>query len=205
MGCGNRPPRISFLVLLYNSSRPRHGELTRGSARRARIIRPIPRRPFNVNFTSATPPDEDSAPATPHKFITANDLHFLDPRQQNQQGYDDSHSLSRAASLLNLTSSTLFGIYAPTVSPRDRFGDDRDDTPTPWGTGAMTPVKQPTLDEDTFELMRERSGRSRGGGPRSGRHTPGLSCQGTQKPRREHPWACAPRCCSPSAWATESL
>ncbi len=125
------------------------------------IIRPIPRRPFDLRFTSPTPPEEDSAPVTPHKSINANDLRFLDTRQQlgSPQSHDDSNTLSRAASLLNLTSSTLFGIYAPTVSPNDRFGDDRDDTPTPWGTGAMTPAKGASgLDEDTLELMRERSG-----------------------------------------------
>src|SRR4051795_7689994 len=83
-----------------------------------RILRPVPRRPFNLNFTSATPPDEDSAPTTPQ--ISANDLRFLDPRYQQQQlkqqrNGEDADSLSRVTSFMNLTSSTLFGIYAPTT------------------------------------------------------------------------------------------
>ncbi len=125
-----------------------------------RIVRPIPRRPFDLSLAaSATLPEEKSTPATPN--INANDLRFLDPRYQaqNQQAFDDNdgHSLSRAASYLNLTSSTLFGIYAPTWLAQDRY-DDRDEPATPWGTGAMTPAKRPSVDEHTYELMRKRSG-----------------------------------------------
>lgn len=58
---------------------------------------------------------------------------------------------------MNLTSSTLFGIYSPTTatggSRRER--DELQDTP--WGTGAQTPVRRPTLDDATYELMKERS------------------------------------------------
>ncbi|KAJ6781521.1 hypothetical protein PWT90_09347 [Aphanocladium album] len=57
---------------------------------------------------------------------------------------------------MNLTSSTLYGIYSPTVgggSARDR--DDVEDSP--WGMGAQTPIRRPDIDEATFELMRERS------------------------------------------------
>jgi len=120
-----------------------------------KIVRPVPRRPFNLNFTSPTPPEEESAPATPQ--ITANDLRFLDPRTQPQN--DDS--LSRATSFMNLTSSTLFGIYAPTTPGRDRPGsfDERVDdmAATPWGTGAETPARPSGVDEDTYKLMRDRS------------------------------------------------
>ncbi|KAK0623630.1 insulin-induced protein-domain-containing protein [Immersiella caudata] len=130
-----------------------------------RIFRPIPRRPFNLNFTNATPPDEDSAPTTPQ--ISANDLRFLDPRwqQQQQQKRDvptpDADSLSRVTSFMNLTSSTLFGIYAPTTPGRDRPGsfDERADdlATTPWGTGAETPAKPTGVDEETYKLMKDRS------------------------------------------------
>jgi hypothetical protein len=153
-----------------------------------RIFRPIPRRPFNLNFTSATPPDEDSAPTTPQ--ISANDLRFLDPRWQQQQqqqqqqkrngngGADvptpDADSLSRVTSFMNLTSSTLFGIYAPTTPGRDRPGsfDDRADdlATTPWGTGAETPAKPSGVDEETYKLMKDRSSAPRRtpfGGPLS--------------------------------------
>ncbi|KAK0753105.1 insulin-induced protein-domain-containing protein [Schizothecium vesticola] len=94
-----------------------------------RIHRPVPRRPFNLNFTNATPPpDEDSAPTTPP--ISASDLRFLDPRFQQQRSPDDS--LSRVTSFMNLTSSTLSGIYQPATPGGDGT--------TPWGTGAETPA-----------------------------------------------------------------
>lgn len=105
-----------------------------------RIHRPVPRRPFNLNFTNATPPpDEDSAPSTPP--ISANDLRFLDPRFQHQLSPDSS--LSRATSFKNLTSSTLSGIYQPTTP-----GGDACDATTPWGTGAETPAAVPYTPRD---------------------------------------------------------
>lgn len=58
--------------------------------------------------------------------------------------------------MMNLTSSTLFGIYSPTTYG-SRDGNDRDEPETPWGTGAQTPVKRPSVDDTTFELMRDRS------------------------------------------------
>lgn len=58
---------------------------------------------------------------------------------------------------MNLTSSALYGIYSATTSGRDRgFGDPLDGD-TPWGTGAQTPVKRPSVDEATFEFMKDRS------------------------------------------------
>ncbi|KAK4167681.1 insulin-induced protein-domain-containing protein, partial [Cladorrhinum sp. PSN259] len=86
------------------------------------ILRPIPRRPFRLNFTSPTPPqDDDSRPpsAIPTPSITASDLRFLDihnPSPLNRQSQASS-SITRAASLLNLTGSTLLGIYSPTLTP----------------------------------------------------------------------------------------
>ncbi|KAH7002034.1 insulin-induced protein-domain-containing protein [Ilyonectria destructans] len=114
------------------------------------ILRPIPRRPFGLNLTTPTPPDEDSSPATPAPSDLAN-LRFLQPTPEPL-------SLTRPQSFLNLTSSTLFGIYSPaTPSARDRVFDDRDELDTPWGTGAQTPIKRPSVDEATYELMRDRS------------------------------------------------
>ncbi|KAK1832358.1 putative insig domain-protein [Podospora conica] len=100
-----------------------------------RIHRPVPRRPFNLNFANATPPpDEDSAPTTPH--ISANDLRFLlDPRFQQQRSPNSDTPLPHTDSLMNLASgSTLSGIYQPTTP-----GGAGDGT-TPWGTGAETPA-----------------------------------------------------------------
>ncbi|KAK0711540.1 insulin-induced protein-domain-containing protein [Lasiosphaeris hirsuta] len=143
------------------------GEGGGSSTNGPQIIRPIPRRPFNnLNFTSPTPPDDEpsSNPPTPH--ISASDLHFLDPRyQQSQQQHQprtpndpSPDSLTYSTSFMNLTSSTLFGIY-----------DDTNTTSTsPWGTGAETPVATPAaaftsgrrphgVDDATYALMRERS------------------------------------------------
>ncbi|KAK3944228.1 putative insig domain-protein [Diplogelasinospora grovesii] len=120
-----------------------------------RIIRPIPRRPFeNLNFISPTPPDSDSSPPTPAApaTISANDLRFLDPRWQAQQEERERESsISRAASLLNLTAGTLYGIYSPTASTPniDRFDDSsqRDGAGgTPWG--ALTPARPRPTEED---------------------------------------------------------
>ena len=58
---------------------------------------------------------------------------------------------------MNLTSSTLFGIYSPTTSSRDRVFGDREDLDTPWGTGAQTPIKRPSIDDATFDFLKDRS------------------------------------------------
>lgn len=117
------------------------------------LLRPIPRRPFDLSLTSPTPPDENSSPATPApaQSVDLNNPRFLQPTPEPV-------SLSRPQSFLNLTSSTLFGIYSPTASnSRDRIFADRDELDTPWGTGAQTPIKRPSIDEATYELLRDRS------------------------------------------------
>lgn len=54
---------------------------------------------------------------------------------------------SRTRSILNLTSSTLFGIYSPTG-----YAPDRDEPTTPWGTGAETPIDgRGSVDFSRFE------------------------------------------------------
>lgn len=68
---------------------------------------------------------------------------------------DSPGSLSRPDSYMNLTSPTLFGIYSPTTGAGGR--DPLDDTPTPWGTGAQTPIRRPSVDEVTYDLMRDRA------------------------------------------------
>jgi hypothetical protein len=110
------------------------------------IIRPIPRRPFNFNFTSATPPDEDSHPASP----TPPD--FIDPRFL--LATPEPTSLTRPQSFKDLTSSTLYGIYSPTT---DSIFSTHEELDTPWGTGAQTPIKRPSLDDATYDFLRDRS------------------------------------------------
>lgn len=77
-----------------------------------KIYRPTPRRPFNHDAAPQQPPSPLLTPALP----------------------DDSPS--RTHSIMNLTSSTLMGIYSPTGYETDR---DNTEPSTPWGTGAETP------------------------------------------------------------------
>ena len=53
---------------------------------------------------------------------------------------DPSLSPSRTRSILNLTSSTLFGIYSGGAEP------NREEMSTPWGTGAQTPSVRASID-----------------------------------------------------------
>lgn len=124
------------------------------------IVRPVPRRPFNLNRTNATPPEDgaDEQDSPPSGFaLSQNDL--SSPRFLNASFTPtDAASISRPPSFLNLTSSTLMGIYSQATSNnRDRAFMDRDEPDTPWGTGAQTPIKRPGIDDATYELMRDRS------------------------------------------------
>ncbi|SPO00554.1 uncharacterized protein DNG_03302 [Cephalotrichum gorgonifer] len=114
------------------------------------LFRPIPRRPFGVNLTSPTPPEDDpdpSAPAPPDLLTTPR---LLSPRVSG------SGTVTRSESSLNLTSSALYGIYGPLSPNSDPFRDEGDDD-TPWGEGSQTPLRRPDLDEKTYALLRERS------------------------------------------------
>ncbi|RYP68335.1 hypothetical protein DL771_006721 [Monosporascus sp. 5C6A] len=143
------------------------------------LIRPIPRRPFGLNVREPTPPDEDkdSSPPSPKYSPPTLNLESLnsrlldvrsDSRNSNnnnlngppwESGAGDS-SISRAQSVLNLTGSTLMGIYTPSTYGSDRFysGGDRDGTQplgTPWGTGAETPFRLNTNQEATGETSQQ--------------------------------------------------
>ncbi|KAK8019329.1 insulin-induced protein [Apiospora arundinis] len=93
------------------------------------ILRPIPRRPFNVNFTAAQDEEPSSQPPSPHPRSTPAMLNLdflnsklLNPRLHSVARGDDgtyatgSNTISRAQSVKNLTSSTLFGIYSPSTT-----------------------------------------------------------------------------------------
>ena len=94
------------------------------------IQRPVPRRTFQISSPSA----ESSAPPTPSPETS--DPSYLDPRSNG------GIPPSRTRSILNLTSSTLFGIYAPTG-----YEGTRDDGATPWGTGSQTPAQRKSIDD----------------------------------------------------------
>ncbi|EHY52398.1 hypothetical protein HRR83_009266 [Exophiala dermatitidis] len=92
------------------------------------IARPIPRRPFELNPAST----DSSLPPSPATESSDPDL---------LPGQKSDSTPSRTRSILNLTSSTLLGIYSPTGY------DEREDSSTPWGTGAQTPVQRRSIDD----------------------------------------------------------
>ncbi|KAH6654090.1 insulin-induced protein-domain-containing protein [Truncatella angustata] len=137
------------------------------------LLRPIPRRPFKLNFTGPTPPEEQDDPQpqvaahSPDQSSSASwseslnldtlNRRLLDPRLHTPRNHDrlsDSGEISRAQSYLNLTSSALYGIYSPTTYGKDRFEQDEPDTP--WGTGAETPAKKLSTDEPYYKIQKER-------------------------------------------------
>ncbi|OBT70399.1 hypothetical protein VE03_00152 [Pseudogymnoascus sp. 23342-1-I1] len=99
------------------------------------IVRPVPRRPFDINLTGATPPSESEA-STPS--VRPSSPNHLDAKSGNgyANGGSDTPSLNPTRSVLNLTSSTLFGIYSPSFT--EKMADN--EPGTPFGTGAMTPL-----------------------------------------------------------------
>lgn len=87
------------------------------------IVQPRPRRVFNLTPSPNDTP-ESSTPAEPANpdLLTPNDA--------------GSTTVSRTGSIMNLTSSTLYGIYSPTA-----FEGSRDES-SPWGTEAQTPTTE---------------------------------------------------------------
>ncbi|KAL9606718.1 MAG: hypothetical protein Q9179_000158 [Wetmoreana sp. 5 TL-2023] len=94
------------------------------------LLRPTPRRHFDFTPSSTAPP----TPRTPSQESRGN----ADPDSEPNSSLKFS---DRTRSILNLTSSTLFGIYAPSDSPRDGSS-------TPWGTGIETPGLRPIGDDN---------------------------------------------------------
>ncbi|KAK3044095.1 hypothetical protein LTS18_002194, partial [Coniosporium uncinatum] len=94
------------------------------------ILRPLPRRPFTLSRSSASdsPADIDSSNESHGSNITG---------VTSGQG-----SMSRNRSILNLTSSTLLGIYSPTAFSQS---GDQSEPATPWGTGAETPARDSSV------------------------------------------------------------
>jgi hypothetical protein len=101
------------------------------------ILRPTPRRPFDLNITSATPPSATPSPAESGQGLNPN---HLDAKLNSNGGSETPSSFSRTRSILNLTSSTLFGIYSAGGT------HEREELSTPWGTGAETPRERGSFD-----------------------------------------------------------
>lgn len=133
------------------------------------LLRPIPRRPFKLNLSGPTPP-EDEEDDEPQVLAHSPDMssngllnldflnrRLLDPRPSTPGQHEPgsaSGSITRAQSYMNLTSSTLFGIYSPTTYGQDRY--EQEEMTTPWGTGAETPAKKLSVDEPHYEIQKER-------------------------------------------------
>ena len=91
------------------------------------LLRPLPQRTFEIS----APSNEPSSPSSP-----LNDSY--DPYSFDDTANGDE-APGRTRSILNLTSSTLYGIYS-----RGDIGGPREDINTPWGTGAATPQSPQT-------------------------------------------------------------
>ena len=114
------------------------------------ILKPRPLRPSELSSSLLTAPDSQFSPHS-------QDASTTDPESPNNGKPD----FSRSRSILNLTSSTLFGIYAPTS-----LADSTDTPPTPWGTGAETPVRSGSLEGGTLNgLSMSPLEKGRGGAP----------------------------------------
>ncbi|KAF2759300.1 hypothetical protein EJ05DRAFT_537597 [Pseudovirgaria hyperparasitica] len=95
------------------------------------LFRPQPRRPFKTSIDTLGNPSSSSQQDS---FAAQ-----LDERLRRSRGSSindsDSRAPSRNRSFLNLTGSTLFGIYS------GNGGDgEQSESATPWGTGAETPA-----------------------------------------------------------------
>ncbi|KAJ8130872.1 hypothetical protein O1611_g2754 [Lasiodiplodia mahajangana] len=140
------------------------------------LFRPVPVRPFNVNninLKERAPPGDESLPHTPQTGSSLNldwlNFKLLDPR--NRVRSESSASISRAQSVMNLTSSTLMGIYEPTTYDNDKYTPGNE-LSTPWGTGAETPARGLSMDEPTYSTQ---IGRAYPARRRSSAHIPPIS------------------------------
>ena len=92
------------------------------------LLQPIPRRPYDL-----TPTSTNSSTYTP----TSPSLSRRPSDSSRDEPETFAEKATRTRSILNLTSSTLFGIYTPAGSGLET----RSDPPTPYGTGSQTPGK----------------------------------------------------------------
>lgn len=105
---------------------------------------PRPRRPFELssapNSAPPTPPSDaqsfhEKTNLEPLNTALHSTLNSSSSKRISPMEADGSATPSRTRSFLNLTTSTLFGIYQPAG-----FGTETEN-PTPWGTGAQTPAE----------------------------------------------------------------
>ncbi|OJJ44663.1 hypothetical protein ASPZODRAFT_134746 [Penicilliopsis zonata CBS 506.65] len=129
------------------------------------LLRPRPRRPFELS-----PSNEPSEPSSPAEYANADHLLAAQNNNNNNNNNNNTNSMpgseavSRTGSVMNLTSSTLYGIYSSTA-----FEGMRDES-SPWGTEAHSPPAAdaggsqppPAKPEEVIALQRTRSRLSHG-------------------------------------------
>jgi Insulin-induced protein (INSIG) len=106
------------------------------------ILRPKPQRHWQITPMSTEPPtprspSTDPPPSAGPPGTTADDA----PKA----------AVPRSRSILNLTASTLFGIYSSPTSDSTSSFPDISQVSTPWGHGAMTPASPQTPRESLSE------------------------------------------------------
>lgn len=107
------------------------------------LLKPLPRRPFELSSSN-----DSSVQSSPYIGSQSSvDETHLDPSSANTKA-----EVSRTRSILNLTSSTLFGIYGPTAGTSSQM--DASQPPTPWGTGAETPSRDRNGSVDEYSSGR---------------------------------------------------
>ncbi|PGH32897.1 hypothetical protein GX50_04309 [[Emmonsia] crescens] len=117
------------------------------------ILHPRPRKPFELG--SSAEPSEPPTPAEPSPYNTnTNTQDPLDPSSASSS--KDSLAASRTRSILNLTSSTLLGIYSPTAldNPREDLSS--------WDTGTQTPTypypRSPSINTSSTTITKSANG-----------------------------------------------
>ncbi|KAL2887266.1 Insulin-induced protein (INSIG) [Ceratocystis lukuohia] len=151
------------------------------------LVRPIPRRPFLPAFSSPTPPPDPgangddalglkstarflqtfntdaaiSAPATPSSPALSRSGSSFFNLTLNLAGMGlgsaSSNSFNNSFSQSKNTSSTLGGIFSPSMTSMDRFFDDSVPS-SPWENGSQSPIWRQGIDDSTYEVIKKRSG-----------------------------------------------
>lgn len=96
------------------------------------LLHPQPRRHYDLTPTSTN--SSPSSPTTPSQGFSRQTSDYS--RMEADSTLERATSNNRSRSILNLTSSTLFGIYTPSSSA---FETSRDLSSTPWGNDSQTP------------------------------------------------------------------
>ncbi|OTB02256.1 hypothetical protein M426DRAFT_200064 [Hypoxylon sp. CI-4A] len=124
------------------------------------LFRPIPRRPFELNLKVPTPPEGDDDVLIEDEPNDTLNLEYMNSRLLdpiNNGAAPESTSISRTESAVNMTSSTLRGIFSPEDFPRDKLYGGVEGTGTPWGTGAESPAHDLSVDSPHYELLKNRA------------------------------------------------